>query len=354
MGDNSLEQEFYFQWHITERCNLRCQHCYHESYKSTGELEFTQLKEVLAKIEQALTVWQKVGSLSLTGGEPFVRKDDLFNLIDTIDESDVIDYFDILTNGTLISPEDAKRLQQSRKLRRVQLSLESPHAGKNDATRGDGNFNKVINAIRLLKQNDLEVSIMTTITKENKSDIPTLLDLLTAEHVDTFAIERFIPEGSGLTIKNLALSKEEAHEVFEKIHEIGINEDRVRVLMYRPLFCLVDKDDPTVGAMCSVGTNALTIMHDGTLYPCRRLPIAIGNILQEGIFKAWYDSDLLWSIRQSSNLKGKCGSCELVPICRGCRAMAYYVTGDYLEEDPHCWKQPNQSTALAQILRCAR
>ena len=48
--------------------------------------------------------------------------------------------------------------------------------------------------------------------------------------------------------------------------------------MYRPLFCLIAPDDVHVGAMCSVGINALTVLHDGTIYPCRRLPIPLGNI----------------------------------------------------------------------------
>ena len=35
----------------------------------------------------------------------------------------------------------------------------------------------------------------------------------------------------------------------------------------------------------------------------------------------------------------KCKDCEYIPRCGGCRAMAYSVTGDYLAEDPQCWKQ---------------
>lgn len=34
----NVNTEFYFQWHITEKCNLRCRHCYHDNYTSTNEL----------------------------------------------------------------------------------------------------------------------------------------------------------------------------------------------------------------------------------------------------------------------------------------------------------------------------
>jgi radical SAM protein with 4Fe4S-binding SPASM domain len=111
-----------------------------------------------------------------------------------------------------------------------------------------------------------------------------------------------------------------------------------RILLYRPLFALLNGHDPTVGAMCSAGTNALTIMHDGTILPCRRLPIPIGNALTDSFYKVWYTSKTLWDIRNPENIKGKCSGCDLLAACRGCRALAYTVTGDYLAEDPQCWK----------------
>lgn len=333
-------EEFYFQWHITERCNLRCKHCYHEDYRSEGELTSQQLDLAFSRMDTALEKWGRQGSASLTGGEPFLRRDDLYRLAGMMDGSDRFNYYDILTNGSLITSADLDRLRDLPKLRRVQVSLESPFPEKNDKVRGSGSFAATMSAIRLLKDRGLQVSVMTTITRDNQHDIPEMIELLACERVDTFAIERFIPEGAGTGIREKVLSREEVKRLYELVHQIGIREKRIRVLMYRPLFGLIDRDDCTVGAMCSIGTNALSIMHDGTIYPCRRLPIPIGNILDDGVFKPWYDSDILWSIRDSSNLKGKCGSCELVPICRGCRAMAYWLSGDYLEEDPHCWKQP--------------
>lgn len=340
MEDLTIEQEFYFQWHITEKCNSRCLHCYHESYASENELSFQELEIVLREIEKALNAWGKSGSISLTGGEPFMRRNDLIALADLIDLSPVIEYYDILTNGILISDEDVVKLQEMRKLRRVQMSLEAPEKSINDAIRGKDAFDSSIDTIRRLKAADRAVSVMMTVTRENITFINDMIELLAAERVDTLAIERFIPEGSGSSMSDKLLTKNEVRTLYEQVHEIGLRERRIRILMYRPLFVLTDENDPTVGAMCSVGTNALTIMHDGTILPCRRLPIPIGHVLKGGIFEAWYDSELLWEIRQSSNLKGKCSDCELLPACRGCRAMAYYATGDYLEEDPHCWKEP--------------
>ncbi|MBU2601802.1 MAG: radical SAM protein [Actinobacteria bacterium] len=329
--------EFYFQWHITERCNQRCAHCYHESYSSRGELTLPELQDVFAEMERALKAWNRIGSFSLTGGEPFMRRDELYALTDLLDSSDAVGYYDILTNGALIGSDDVGRLRDSAKLRRVQVSLEAPTPQDNDAIRGSGSFATTLSANDRLKAAGLEVAVMMTIARHNKDSLSAMIDLLAEHGVDTFATERFIPEGAGAELGDAMLSSEEARETFELVHRLGVAERRLRVLMYRPLFALVDRDDPTVGAMCSVGTNALTVMHDGTVYPCRRLPIPLGNILEEGLFKIWYDSEFLWKVRDPGNIQG-CRDCVLVPLCRGCRAMAHFASGDCFASDPHCWK----------------
>ena len=330
--------EFYFQWHITEKCNLRCQHCYHSDYSSNNELSLDNLITIADKIDKTLQKWGKSGSLSITGGEPLLRKDNLFKLAERLDILPSLAYFDILTNGSLIDKPTANKLKTFKKLRRVQLSLEGACKEVNDNIRGEGSFEKTISAIRLLKDNHFKIAVMMTLSRINKNEVEPLVELVKKEGVDAFSIERFIPEGNGTDMQEAALSSTETKDTFELIHKLALNSNGTRILLYRPLFALCDLDDQTVGAMCSVGINALTIMHDGTIYPCRRLPIPIGNALTDSFHKIWYTSDILWNIRNHNNFKGKCHNCEFIPLCRGCRGMAYATTGDYLEEDPQCWK----------------
>jgi len=334
----SYHDEFYFQWHITEKCNLRCKHCYHDNYSSENELPLDDLIKIANKIDSTLQRWNKKGTLSITGGEPFVVQDKLFPLLNHIDSLPSIHHFDILTNGWFLDQGAIDKLKGLKKLRRTQLSLEASSQQLNDSIRSKGSFEKTLNAIRLLKKSDFQVAIMTTVSALNKNEILQLIHLLQEEGVDTFAAERFIPEGMGFDLKEALLSPQELKDVFSEIYSLAFSQNKIRVLLYRPLFALLNGHDPTVGAMCSAATNALTIMHDGTLFPCRRLPIPIGNVLRDSLYKVWYTSDVLWNIRNAKNLKGKCADCSLVPFCRGCRAMAYAATGDYLAEDPQCWK----------------
>lgn len=335
--DINATDEFYFQWHITERCNKRCRHCYQNEHHS-HDLPLTDLQLVLSRMEEALIKWDRKGSLSFTGGEPFVRQAELFSLMDEVDRIDAFAYYDILTNGSLISDDVAIALKKQTKLRRVQVSLEGATPETNDAIRGDGSYAETLNSIRTIKKHGLIVSVMTTLSKMNYGEIPQLIELLNREGVDTFAMERLIPEGRGEQFSDKLLSPKELVELYKRVYYMRSKHNGTRLLMYRPLFALVAPEDPDVGALCSVGNNALTIMPDGMVYPCRRLPIPIGNVLADGLFSIWYDSELLWRVRNPDNFKGKCHNCDLFTSCRGCRAMAYFCSGDYMAEDPQCWR----------------
>ncbi|MGA2408526.1 MAG: radical SAM protein [Bacteroidales bacterium] len=332
----NYEEEFYFQWHITNECNLRCRHCYHESYIKEN-IDITRLTEIADQLCNALDKWKKKGSFSITGGEPLMNSEILFQLLDHL-ETRNIDRIDLLTNGTLLTDNIIDKLKQYKKLRRLQLSLEGL-AETNDKIRGINSYKGTIETIDNLKRHGLVVSIMMTVGRHNQDEVIPLAEDLGKHNVDIFIIDRFIPEGQSSELTGWVLSPEEIKEVYTKAYEYFKRTLKPRFLLYRTLFCLLNPEDSHIGAICSVGNNALTIMPNGDVLPCRRLPIKLGNLFETTLYDIWYTSDLLWEIRNPNNLKGKCHGCEYIPICRGCRAVAYAIKGDYLAEDPQCWKE---------------
>ena len=162
-----------------------------------------------------------------------------------------------------------------------------------------------------------------------------MCNLLKEIGVQRFGIDRFIPE-SKEDFNKFALNKRKFKEVCEIARDLSTNEGYPKVRTNRALYCLLGE---SIGGACSVGKTALAILPNGDILPCRRLPIVVGNILIDGIVKVWNESDVLNKCRENSNLKGKCNNCQYIKRCRGCRAMAYAVSGDYLEEDPLCWKE---------------
>ena len=329
--------EFYFQWHITERCNKSCSHCY-QSVEHSPELSLPDLLLVLNRMEEALVKWGRTGTLSFTGGEPFIRQAELLSLVQKVDSMPSFAFYDILTNGSMISEDLARTLGAQGKLRRVQVSLEGSTPEMNDCIRGPGSFVETINAIRTMKRHGLTVSVMSTVSRVNYQDIPALIRLLDEEGVDTVAFERLVPEGRGQQLGDQLLAPQELRDLYDQIYRMRAHMANAELLTYRPLWTLVAPSDPEVGAICSAGNNALTVMPDGTACACRRLPIPIGNILEDGLFSIWYGSEVLWKIRDPDTLGGKCRECDLLASCRGCRAMAYACSGDYMAEDPQCWR----------------
>ena len=126
--------EFYFQWHITERCNKHCRHCYQNGHPSS-DLPLSDLHTILERFDEALTKWDRKGSLSLTGGEPYLRESEMQSLMDRIDQLDNFVYYDVLTNGSLLTDDAIESLKKQKKLRRVQVSLEGSTPAINDYIR---------------------------------------------------------------------------------------------------------------------------------------------------------------------------------------------------------------------------
>ena len=82
--------EFYFQWHITDKCNMRCSHCYQANYDRKNEMSLQELKGVADEIFRTLNKWKKKGRIALTGGEPLTSPK-LFPLIKYLEKSDEIE-----------------------------------------------------------------------------------------------------------------------------------------------------------------------------------------------------------------------------------------------------------------------
>ncbi len=346
--DQENKSLFGFQWHITERCNLRCAHCYQDDYSGSNELDMDGLKRIADDIIRTLAKWHRKGDIAITGGEPLV-KEEVFPLLNYIESSDAIASIDLLTNGTLINDSVVGQIKDLKKVRCIQISLDGASSITNDEIRGKGVFDKVVKAIRLLVDNNIRVNLMFTLQHRNMNDIPELINLANVEGISTLTVERFVPTGSGIGMKDELLTSEEIKSVFgyisnhaDRDKENGYN----MISRSRPLWILSNnhanittkEDNEFTGGICSVGLDGLCILPDATVLACRRLPIPIGNLKEDSIEKIWFTSDLLWEIREKQNLKGKCNSCESVYQCSGCRAMAYAITGDFLESDPQCWK----------------
>jgi radical SAM protein with 4Fe4S-binding SPASM domain len=332
-----MEERFYIQWHITNLCNLRCKHCYQDVFSKKKDLDWAGLEKVCGHLLHTMEAWGKTACIHLTGGEPLL-KPDLFPLLAHLDRHSIVEELGIITNGLTIDQEMMKRLSGFPKLKKMKISLDGGDAKTNDSIRHWGAFDKVMENLPLFKEaGRFETLFMFTAMKGNFRSLQSLFKLCQDKNIDGLIIERFIPLGRGREMDDEVLGKEEWKEMVGMLlNFISSEEAEQSLLPYQAFQISFGEEEPELlGAPCVIGVDGLCIMPEGNVFPCRRFPVSIGNLLNDSLRKIWEESDLLEKLRRKENLKGKCGSCG-IDDCRGCRSLALALTGDYLGEDPHC------------------
>ena len=169
-----IPKSFKLQWHITERCNFRCKHCYQENY-DTPEINLGQMEEILQQFVDLLKKWKipsSLASLAITGGEPFLYKD-FYPFLAKVYKYSGNYKWGLMSNGSFVDRENIKILKLF-KINDFQVSLEGLEEN-NDKIRGKGNFQKTIEALKILIKGGIHASVSLTITKENINDIFPLL-----------------------------------------------------------------------------------------------------------------------------------------------------------------------------------
>jgi len=346
-------REFVLQWHLTARCEYNCQHCYmynESTYKSelSNELDFNNCIKIIDDFDKTLGHWGIKGQINFTGGDPLL-KEGVFEIIKHAREKNIS--IGILGNPDKIDYKTAEKLRDLG-VSRYQVSidgLEETH----DRLRGKkGAFKEAIRAIHILEDVGIPSVVMFTLSRINAYELIDIIRFADKEGVSIFDFARLVPIGNGKNLYDEMLTPKEYKELLLKVLEeykrlkdngskafFG-RKDHLWVLLYQELGLLkpLPHDKETIFSGCSIGINLLVILADGTVYPCRRLPIKIGKVPAESIREIFVNSESLNMLRDVEHMK-KCSKCKLKQFCRGCPAVAYGATGDYFGEDPQCWKE---------------
>jgi radical SAM protein with 4Fe4S-binding SPASM domain len=343
------EYEFIIQWHLTERCNLRCRHCYQEG-RPSAEMALPEIKEVIAEIAGMFNAWRETyglelaPSFSLTGGEPFLRSD-FFNIVEDIAGRGFAVF--VLSNGTVIDRDRARKLA-ALGVKGVQVSMEGPRE-VHDQIRGSGSFAAAVAGIRELLQAGVRVSLNTTLSTVNADHFLELVDLAVLLKVPELGFFRLVPSGRGKLMLEKMLTTTQVRDFYQRL--LSMKVPGLTIGTGDPMAAQMAAGDPEdAGAIplggCAAGVSGLTLLPDGTVLPCRRLPIPLGNVRRESLREIWAASPVLEALRDRSRYRGKCGACRLWAQCRGCRAIAYAYsqglgTPDFLTPDPQCFIDGN-------------
>ncbi len=342
------------QWHVTERCNQRCAHCYQEHY-SPDELSYDGLLEVLRQYRTLLDAWRSGpgglpvrGHITVTGGEPFVRED-FFDLLNALAAHSRDFTFAILTNGTLIDGPTARRL---RKLGPafVQVSIEGAR-GTHDGIRGAGSFDRTVEAVKHLTRHGIRTFISFSAHRGNFREFPDVCRIGRELRVSRVWADRIIPWGSGAALRQQVLTPEETREFFEIMKRVRCENSRrwftsTQIAMHRALQFLVAGGRPY---RCTAGDSLITVLPSGDVYPCRRMPIRVGNLMETPLARLYHESELLRALRDRQRSVAGCKRCHFAQFCRGgLKCLSLALNGDPFTADPGCWHSvgSNQTRAL--------
>lgn len=339
-------------WELTARCNLKCIHCRAEATPISSEEELST-SEAFEFIEELSSFANPL--LILTGGEPLYRQD-IYDIAAYAVKKGLL--VALATNGTLVDSSVADKIKASG-IRRVSISLDGARAVTHDSFRGvKGSFDQAIEGFRNLKEIGVSVQFNTTVAQHNQSEIEQLLDK--ARELKAAALHLFmlVPVGCGVEIaEDQMLSPDEYERVLNWLYRTAQRFKDIelkatcaphyfRILKQRSRKEKIPGSPPKAGRMsaitkgCLAGSTVCFVSRIGEVQPCGYLPVVAGNIRNQSIRDIWEASSIFKELRDPDKLKGKCGLCEFKLICSGCRARAYFQTGDYLEEEPFCSYQP--------------
>jgi MoaA/NifB/PqqE/SkfB family radical SAM enzyme len=187
-------------------------------------------------------------------------------------------------------------------------------------------------------QGRFQVILMFTVMKRNVESLLPLLKLCEDLGIEGLIVERFIPWGRGKGSLGEVLNQDQWKEMVKTLLDsFSIEMEDDHPIPYQAFQISFHKDgQELLGAPCVIGVDGLCIMPEGIVFPCRRLPIDIGNLREDSLKTLWAGSELLEKLRRKENLEGKCCRCGMEG-CRGCRSLALCLTGNVFAEDPHCW-----------------
>ena len=365
-------------WENTRACDLACVHCRAAAQPRRSQFELTT-EEGFDLIDQVAELKPRV--FVITGGDP-LKREDTYDMIRHAKDRGLEPA--LTPSATPLLTEAAISRMKSHGLARLAVSLDASNADlHDDFRRVKGSFDITINAVRAAKREGIPVQINTTVTRRTIDDLPRMVALLTELEISMWSVFFLVPTGRGK--RGDLVSPEAVEHLFgflyettkrvpfairttEAMHYRRYTLQRMAVESGRRIedLCdvrtgLIDAStlfmkhgprtmplgvQPQFGATSRAprgvneGKGFVFISHIGDIFPSGFLPLKAGNVKKQSLGDVYRASELFLSLRDSSNLKGKCGRCEFRELCGGSRARAWSMTGDVFESDPLCTYQP--------------
>ncbi len=354
-------------WNFTNRCNLRCQHCYQESdhHAATGELTLTEKLNLVDQMAE-----EYVAMVAFAGGEPTISPD-LLPVLRRCQSHGL--HMSVATNGTTMTRRLAASLADAG-VRYVEISLDSVNAAKHDAFRGQpGMWDRTVRGMRyVVEQDGLRLGIAMCVHRGNFAEVRDMLQFAVDIGAGCFAHFNFIPVGRGTDMIDGDISPRQRQELLETLNE-WMQSGKIGVLSTAPQLgrvCLANA--PIEGRQscshagsgsgwkarvvakylggCGAGRTYVCIEPAGDITPCVYMPNRVlGNIRTRTFRNIFRNNPYTETLCDREHFTHHCAECRYRNYCGGCRARADSYFGAIHAGDPGCiFNEQHWQALLAQ------
>ncbi len=309
---------------LTNKCNLRCKHCYNIEYLNNQKKDLTteQVKKIIDK-----SIEIGCNDIGFSGGEPFMR-DDIFEILEYSKRYPI----HILTNGLLLNKKNIQRLNNIKDLIiEFRISLDGLETHK---LLRNIDYKKVLENVKNLLNNEYVVTINTMITNYNLDELLNMYELFKKIKIDRWRLDFIFNSGNALINEFNYKDHKKLFKILKKLIELYIKERPDFILDINKLFRSsflngFEQVYYTLESKPCEYQGSLTVRPNGDISFCPSMNIVYGNILNDSFNdilnnKKWIE----FSNIKVMDLDVKCQNCKYIKYCGGgCRADGYYDTG---------------------------
>ncbi len=324
-----------------------------ENKKYDGELTHLEAMKFINDLADF-----KVPVLLFSGGEPLIRED-FFQLAQEAARLKIRPT--ISTNGTLITPQVAKKLKEIG-IGYVGISLDGLQEVNDRIRKKDGAYEAALRGIENCVAVGQRVGLRFTINRHNYQELDQILDLVEEANIDRVCFYHLVYSGRGSYMQAEDLTHEETRRALDLImertldfHRRGLNKEILTVdnhadgiyLYLRLKEINPKRADEVLSLMKINGGNRSGIAFAnvdslGYVHPDQFTQKHIlGNVRERAFGDIWRDvsNPILAGLKERKPLlKGRCSTCGWLQVCNGnFRARAEAVTGDFWQADPACY-----------------
>jgi len=329
----------YFE--TTRECNQDCPGCMTRKEGPAAPLLSTDEARTLV-IDEVVKICS-TGSIAFSGGE-FLLRSDALDLIAHAAARGLHSF--VITNGKLLEPGLIGEIKKASRGRiTFGLSLDSVDLDVQSRCRPGGKED-FLRRTALCDEAGVGYFVLVTVSRANMATLAQTSEFLRMRNIPMIR-SPFVPRGAAAAQRDLMFTRKDMETT---IHPV-LRANPLAYVSHTPFFAQPSATQKGLSKLginlsklgCQAARGFVGVSPEGDVAPCVHLldsAAVCGNAKRTPLSELFSTNPVLCALREGRGLKGRCGRCRYRKACGGCRALAFYSSGDCFAEDPTCFFEP--------------